>query len=116
MLDTQYRMHPSISAFSARQFYDGALRDGTRLPDGTVRPGLEPPDTAFLLPDDEGRPMNVTFLNHDFPESPQNRSIANHHEAARVCDIVADLLHKNPVSVYCSSLPFNLSVSSSSLS
>ncbi|CAK9780747.1 unnamed protein product [Cutaneotrichosporon oleaginosum] len=96
MLDTQYRMHPSISAFSAGAFYDGALRDGTRLPDGRVRPGLEPPTTAFLLPDKNGETMNVTFLNHDFPESPQNRSIANHHEAGRICDIVADLLHNNP--------------------
>ncbi|BEI82979.1 hypothetical protein CcaverHIS002_0308470 [Cutaneotrichosporon cavernicola] len=96
MLDTQYRMHPSISAFSAGAFYDGALRDGTRLPDGRLRPGLEPPVTAFLLPNERGETMNMTFLNHDFPESPQNRSIANHHEAGRVCDIVADLLHNNP--------------------
>lgn len=97
MLDTQYRMHPSISAFSSRALYDGALRDGTRLADGSVRPGLEPPKTAFLLPDADGKPLNVTFLNHDFPESPQNRSIANYHEAGRVCDIIADLLHNNPV-------------------
>ncbi|GMK53615.1 hypothetical protein CspeluHIS016_0102010 [Cutaneotrichosporon spelunceum] len=96
MLDTQYRMHPSISAFSAGAFYDGALRDGTRLSDGCVRPGLEPPATAFLLPNERGETMNMTFLNHDFPESPQNRSIANHHEAGRICDIVADLLHNNP--------------------
>jgi superfamily I DNA and/or RNA helicase len=44
----------------------------------------------------DGKLLNVTFLNHDFPESPLNRSIANYHEAGRVCDIVADLLYSNP--------------------
>lgn len=28
LLDTQYRMHASISSFSAREFYGGALKDG----------------------------------------------------------------------------------------
>lgn len=102
MLDTQYRMHPEISAFSSSTFYNDALRDGTILEDGSVRPGLEPPETAFLLPrgEDESERLNVTFLNHDFPESPSNRSIANYHEAGRVCDVVADLLKHNPVSFF----------------
>lgn len=90
-------MHPSISAFSSTTFYNDALRDGTVLPDGSIRPGLEPPVTDFLRSsiDPTERP-NVTFLNHNFPESPTNRSIANYHEAGRVCDIVADLLERNP--------------------
>jgi superfamily I DNA and/or RNA helicase len=98
MLDTQYRMHPSISEFSSKTFYNCALKDGT-VTDGVVRAGLDPPKTSFLLDDEEsGKPLNVTFLNHDYPESPASRSIANYHEAGRVCDIVADLLHNNPVS------------------
>lgn len=99
MLDTQYRMHPAISAFSSSTFYNNDLRDGTILADGSVRPGLEPPNTSFLLPktDNDNELLNVTFLNHDFPESPSNRSIANYHEAGRVCDIIADLLANNPV-------------------
>lgn len=28
MLDTQYRMHPDISEFSRREFYDNKLKDG----------------------------------------------------------------------------------------
>lgn len=98
MLDTQYRMHPAISAFSSSTFYNDDLRDGTILADGSIRPGLEPPETDFLLSNEAGERLNVTFLNHDFPESPANKSIANYHEAGRVCDIVADLLDHNPVS------------------
>lgn len=94
MLDTQYRMHPSIAAFSSEAFYNSQLKDGTVV-NGQVDPALHPPVTAFLLPDGD-RSKSLTFLNHDFPESPQNRSIANHHEAGRVCDIVADLLASNP--------------------
>lgn len=96
MLDTQYRMHPDISAFSSKTFYNGQLKDGTVGGDGQVRAGLEPPETDFLQVTPEGKRLNVTFLNHDFPESPENQSIANHHEASRVCDIVYDLLDKNP--------------------
>lgn len=96
MLDTQYRMHPSISAFSSASFYNSALKDGTVLADGSVRDGLEPPETDFLVKDADGNRLNVTFLNHDFPESPLNMSIANHHEAGRVCDIIGDLLANNP--------------------
>lgn len=31
LLDTQYRMHPEISSFPSRQFYDGKLVDGSGL-------------------------------------------------------------------------------------
>ena len=33
LLDTQYRMHPSISAYPSRSFYDGRLRDGVTAAD-----------------------------------------------------------------------------------
>lgn len=31
LLDTQYRMHPDISVFPSRTFYDGLLKDGTGM-------------------------------------------------------------------------------------
>lgn len=31
MLDRQYRMHPQISRFPRRQFYDGKLLDGANV-------------------------------------------------------------------------------------
>ena len=109
MLDTQYRMHPSISAYPNKAFYAGALADGTVYQDldisrsgsglvtdsssGTVLPGFEAPMTAFLVPG-----KNVTFIDHDHPESAEMSSLANHGDANIVCNVVADLLYNNPVS------------------
>ena len=41
MLDTQYRMHPSISSFPAAEFYRGTVRDGTVDESGRVSKELE---------------------------------------------------------------------------
>jgi superfamily I DNA and/or RNA helicase len=98
MLDTQYRMHPSISSFPNQAFYAGALRDGTASPSGDALERFDPPQTAFLVTDERDLRRNVTFVDHDYPESPQSQSIANYGDAERVCDVVADLLDQNPVS------------------
>jgi superfamily I DNA and/or RNA helicase len=99
MLDTQYRMHPAISAFPSHAFYNDDLKDGTVQSGGEVRPGFEPPITSFLVEDESGRRSNLTFVDHDYKETPQMRSIANHGDAEKVCDIVTDLLFNNPVSL-----------------
>jgi superfamily I DNA and/or RNA helicase len=87
MLDTQYRMHPDISSFPNRAFYVGALEDGPAL-DGT---NFDPPRTSFLMPG-----SNVTFLDHDHPETSESSSLANYGDATIVCNIIADLLYHNP--------------------
>lgn len=33
LLDTQYRMHPSIAGFPSQMFYDGKLRSGIKASD-----------------------------------------------------------------------------------
>jgi superfamily I DNA and/or RNA helicase len=98
MLDTQYRMHPSISSFPTQAFYGGALKDGTVDAFGRPLPRFIPPDTAFLVKNEQGRSANVTFVDHDYPESPQSQSIANYGDAEKVCDVIADLMYNNPVS------------------
>ncbi len=91
MLDTQYRMHPSISAFPNKAFYDSALSDGT--------PGykLLPPETAYL-PGTKGDRRNVSFIHTSDVEGTMSQSIMNVGQAQVVRDAVADLLDQNPVS------------------
>lgn len=38
LLDIQYRMHPEISVFPSKNFYDGKLKDGERMKDKNSRP------------------------------------------------------------------------------
>ena len=38
LLDTQYRMHPEISRFPSREFYDGKLLDGEDMDKRTAKP------------------------------------------------------------------------------
>lgn len=37
VLDTQYRMHPDISAFPSLTFYSGNLKDGPGVAENTAR-------------------------------------------------------------------------------
>jgi len=100
MLDTQYRMHPAISAFPIEKFYNNSLSDGTVESDGTLRFGLEKTlDTEFQTLDKIGAPHRMTFIDHDEPEIPYMGSIQNQGEANIVSSIVLDILINNPVSV-----------------
>jgi hypothetical protein len=97
MLDTQYRMHPQISEFPSRAFYSSLLKDGTIGSDGTPVKGFEPPETAFLPKDANGNRMHLGFVPHEQMEKPVSKSLMNEGDVNLVCDIVADLLHQNPV-------------------
>ncbi|KAK8864605.1 hypothetical protein IAR55_001855 [Kwoniella newhampshirensis] len=91
MLDTQYRMHPDLSSFPSQTFYSGLLKNGTPA---EARPA---PETEFLVLDEmTGKRKNLTFLNHNHPEGPMMRSLSNWGDAEVVCDVIADLLFKNP--------------------
>ncbi|WVQ79928.1 hypothetical protein IAT38_002029 [Cryptococcus sp. DSM 104549] len=102
MLDTQYRMHPLLSAFPSSTFYSSLLHDGTPAED---RPA---PETAYLQSEesikdpvtgellDAGGFKNMSFIHHSHEESPMMKSIANYGDAEIVIDVVTDLLKRNP--------------------
>lgn len=96
MLDVQYRMHPAISHFPSKEFYDLALLDGTVDAGGNALPGLEPPSSMHLLPDKKRdfKP-SVIFLDHTGNESMKSKSRVNITEAHIVMSVVEDLLLSN---------------------
>lgn len=98
MLDIQYRMHPDISRFPAKEFYDLSLFDGTVDASGNALPGLEPVHSKHTgnHPLEKARP-SVVFLDHSGNESYQARSLLNITEAHIVASVVEDLLLNNPV-------------------
>ncbi|KAE8231934.1 hypothetical protein CF326_g3040 [Tilletia indica] len=87
MLTVQHRMHPSLSLFPNRTFYDGVLQDGPRTST------LEPLQTGFSQ--SLGNPY-LGFLAHTVPEQKLDTSLQNTAEARLACDLVASLLLRNP--------------------
>jgi superfamily I DNA and/or RNA helicase len=106
MLDTQYRMHPTISRFPSSEFYNYTLLDGTVNEAGNVLPGLSPPVCSHLPVDPKtGERPSLVFVHHEGPESLKDRSRVNWMEAYIVCSIVEELLLNNPVSALDISFP-----------
>ena len=85
MLDIQYRMHPDLSRFPAREFYGHSLLDGT-----VGRAELRPPASRYLERGADG--PGVAFLDHRHGEARRDRSRVNVGEGRIVCEVVADLL------------------------
>ena len=85
LLDTQYRMHPAISDFPNRIFYEGRLVDGITAADR--------PNPAGLLWNDWEVPMAFLPVNGDELLSPDGASKENPAEAGWVAKILENLLH-----------------------
>lgn len=85
MLDTQYRMHASICAFSSREFYADQLR--TAVPDSTRQ--LPP---AFPWPlNANGTPSHMVFTQCDHMEDLGGRSKNNSGQvnlARQICQLL----------------------------
>ncbi len=84
MLDTQYRMHPSISMFPSDLFYGGKLNDGVSPPERRPLQGFPWPREEFpvaFIPVDDGE------------EIDDGVSKLNEKEAAAACDAVVALLN-----------------------
>ena len=98
MLDLQYRMHPEISKFPSKEFYNHTLLDGTVDGFGNILSSLYPPSSVHLQAHPvTGHRPSVVFLDHDGYESFKDRSRVNWSEAHIVCTVVEDLLRANPV-------------------
>ncbi|EPE27935.1 P-loop containing nucleoside triphosphate hydrolase [Glarea lozoyensis ATCC 20868] len=98
MLDTQYRMHSSICAFSSREFYDGKLKTG--IPN-TSRPL---PPSAFPWPAGEKR---MLFVECATPEELGGKSKRNKGQT-ELCHKICTLLNTIPPS--SSSAPISPSI------
>jgi regulator of nonsense transcripts 1 len=70
LLDKQYRMHPAISDFPNRCFYEGQLSNGV--------------DAGDRLSPSLGFPTPLLFLDVDGNEVPHGTSFANEEEGAAV--------------------------------
>lgn len=84
LLDTQYRMHPAISDFPNRTFYEGRLVDGITTADR--------PNPAGLVWNDWEVPIAFLPVNGDELLSPDGASKENPAEAGWVAKILENLL------------------------
>lgn len=92
MLDTQYRMHPKISEFPIKRFYNGLLKDGISASDRYIE-GIEP----------------LNFVNYGFKhlESKVSKNdprvfgytYQNFYEAELITKIIKDLVYKKNINL-----------------
>lgn len=80
-LDTQYRMHPALAAFSSRVFYDSKLKNGVSVEDRT------PEQTVFPWPSD----IPLVFWKSLGPHAAVKNSYLNESEAEKVLKVVQHL-------------------------
>lgn len=83
LLNVQHRMHPSISLFPNREFYEKKILDGQNVQERSY-------DRRFLQGKMYG---SYSFINvaHGKEEFDHSHSMKNSVEVAVVCEIVASL-------------------------
>ncbi len=90
MLETQYRMHPTISEFPSARFYDNRLENGVTREE-------RPPPAGFLWPDWD-RPVAFVPINGSEEVAEDGKSRLNRDEAGWVVRIVQGLLEPGDLS------------------
>ncbi|KAK3937348.1 RNA dependent RNA polymerase-domain-containing protein [Diplogelasinospora grovesii] len=91
MLDTQYRMHPSVCEFSSKEFYDGKLKTGITR---DARP-LVPSKFPWPPVGAEGEVQRTIFVECSSKEMPGQKSKENVGQG-RLCAHVCKLLLTSP--------------------
>jgi len=81
-LDTQFRMHPALAAYSSQAFYQGQLKTG-------VSPEERPPPAGFEWPLPSA---GIAFIHTDSPQLADYLSYRNQEEVEIVLDILASVL------------------------
>merc|ERR1719277_964963 len=87
MLKVQFRMHPLISEWPSRRFYEGQLRNGVSAEERLPMPGLTWPEAG-----------GVAFIPSSEVEdsTPDGSSKLNHGECNTVCRLLDHLLQYVP--------------------
>jgi len=83
LLDEQYRMHPAISEFPSKRFYEGKIKNGIQADD-------RPPATGFLWPDWDN-PVAFVPVRGEESAAGDGESKANRDEAALAVEIVRNI-------------------------
>lgn len=83
LLDTQYRMHPEISKFPSRAFYDGRLLDGPHMANLRKKPW----HAADLL-----GPFRFFDVQGQHQAAPRGHSLVNHAEVRVAMQLYKRLL------------------------
>ncbi|KAK6202328.1 DEAD-box type RNA helicase [Scheffersomyces amazonensis] len=87
LLDVQYRMHPNISAFPSREFYNSKLHDGEGMLEKNNRPWHEIPQlSAYQL-------FNISGKHE---RNELSRSLFNQTEARVTLELVEKLMNMMP--------------------
>lgn len=97
MLRTQYRMHPEISAFPSKQFYDGKLKTHDSMKDRAVPDHLKPFEKVM-----NGRRLLFIDLPKSKQQTDRNLSKYNNLEAATtvgLTELLKDALKHKSVGV-----------------
>lgn len=96
MLNTQYRMHPGISAFPRKEFYNSTLQDSNDDPTGITEAPLISSYFRECKARSKDKSLSTIFIHHDHGESRSSQSRTNHGDMSIVVSVVEDLLRRNP--------------------
>ncbi|KAG7911030.1 hypothetical protein KL906_001410 [Ogataea polymorpha] len=82
LLNVQYRMHPEISKFPSKEFYDSKLLDGSGMAEKTARPWHAIQEYG---------PYRFFNIEGSHQQNEQTKSLYNYAEAKIALEIVSDL-------------------------